>query len=457
MYISDIVRRSGRNLRQAKARTILTALAIGVGAFALTLTLAASNGAKTFVNGVISENFDPAELIVAKDDSLFNGVDSSTPQEYDDSFGDGLSDAGAAVQVKRLDEADIEAISKLEGVENVRLEIVINLLYLSGPSGKKYVGTLQAENPFQKIELLAGSRPNPLSNKQLLLPEGFLSALGFKDANDAIGKEITLAVTKTPDITQTIQDLQQGAITVNDLLATPSENSLVENRFTIVGVMKKPSTPQPGTELYLYGGEQDVKEMQEINTKGTENFRKYPNAYARIKDGENDQKILAAQETIKQAGYASFSVEDTQKFLNQAINVLQGIVATFSLIAVIASLFGVINTMYISVLQRTREIGLMKALGMRKRDVSRLFRFEAAWIGFLGGTIGSMLAVLLGKLLNPTISEKLSLAPGKELLEFHFSQIALLIVGLMLVAVFAGLFPARKAAKLDPIEALRNE
>jgi putative ABC transport system permease protein len=61
----------------------------------------------------------------------------------------------------------------------------------------------------------------------------------------------------------------------------------------------------------------------------------------------------------------------------------------FGILALIASVFGIINTQYISVLERTREIGLMKALGMRGRHVSRLFQYEAAWIGFLGGTLGA--------------------------------------------------------------------
>ncbi len=220
--------------------------------------------------------------------------------------------------------------------------------------------------------------------------------------------------------------------------------------------MKKQTIAQPGTELYLYGGEQDLRVLQEINTKGTADYRKYLTVNARVKNGEDEAQLQAVQGRIEDVGYASFSAADTQAFLNQAINVLQGIVVAFSLIAVFASIFGVINTMYISVLQRTREIGLMKALGMRKRDVSRLFRFEAAWIGFLGGTIGAVLAILLGMVLNPWITKQLDLGTI-ELLQFNFMQITILVVALMLVAVFAGLFPARKAAKLDPIEALRTE
>ncbi len=147
---------------------------------------------------------------------------------------------------------------------------------------------------------------------------------------------------------------------------------------------------------------------------------------------------------------------DTQKTLTQIITVLQGIVLVFGLIAVVASVFGVVNTMYISVLQRTREIGLMKALGMHKNDISSLFRYEAALLGFLGGILGSGVAVALGILLNPVLSKQLGLG-NESLLDFRFPQIAMLVLALVIVAILAGLLPARKAAGLDPIAALRTE
>lgn len=454
MKITDIARRSGRNLRQAKARTLLTALAIGVGAFALTLTLAASNGAESFVNKVISDNFDPAELIVARDETVLGRGDTSKPKEYDENFGVSTAGRGAATQVKQLTEQDVDKIRTYSTVEQVREGVTVNLQYITAQNAKKFVGSAEGFSPAQNPEVTAGKIQKPLGSRHILLPEAYVSALGFKSADAAIGKNVTLAVRKSIDP----RTLATSGVAPDDSegIAKLAEQSIVETEFVVSAVLKKPTTSQPGTELYMYISNDSAKELNDIINEGTPQYRKYTFAYVRVKDGQDNAKLKAVQAQLKNDGFTSQSVEETQKFLTQIIDVLKGIVVAFGIIAVIASVFGVVNTMYISVLQRTREIGLMKALGIRRRDISRLFRFEAAWIGFLGGAMGALLAFAVGTLLNPWITDKLDLG-NQELLIFDFTQIAFLIVALVLVAIFAGLLPARKAAKLDPIEALRTE
>ena len=456
MRLSDTLLRSGRNLRQAKARTLLTALAIGVGAFALTLTLAASNGAQGFVNKIIADNFDPSELIVTKDNSLFGKTDTSKPQVYDDSYVATTSRAGATTQVKQLTNDDITKIQAIKGVEEVRKDLSISLQYITRPGQKKYIGTVNAFSPSQNPDLVAGKLVKPLKNDSILVPEAFVSALGFKNDNQAVGQELTLAVRKPFDQAILEQALQQGGAVNDAKLQQLDQQSTYTKTFTIAAVLKKPTTVQPGTELDMYINAADADTLNDVATQGTASYHRYTIVYARINNGKDKAVLKAAQQRITKAGYSTQSVEDTEAFLTQIITVLRGIVAAFGAIAVIASVFGVVNTMYISVLQRTREIGLMKALGMPKRDVGRLFKVEAAWIGFLGGALGSLLAFAVGTALNPWITKKLDFG-GQRLLIFRLPQVVVLIVALMLVAIFAGLLPARKAAKLDPIEALRTE
>ena len=162
------------------------------------------------------------------------------------------------------------------------------------------------------------------------------------------------------------------------------------------------------------------------------------------------------QDIIASGEFEAMTFAEMRTSIMQVVNIVQYGLMGFGLLAIIASVFGIINTQYISVLERTQQIGLMKALGTRSRDIARLFRYEAAWIGFLGGVIGVVLAFLVS-LLNPVINEALKLEDGTALLQLDWISSIVLILGLMLVAVASGYFPSRKAAKLDPIEALRTE
>lgn len=459
MYILDIARRSGRSLLSAKTRTILTAFAIAVGTFALTLTLGASNGAQNYADTIVRDNFDPSELIVTNDDTIFNRADTTKPQEYDASFGSLTKPSGAATQVRQLTDSDLTRLKGISGVASVRPDFSVNLQYITRDGQRKYVGIVQAYNSYKNPDLLAGSIPANLPDKSLILPEGFLSSLGFANAQQAIGQTVRLAIHKQADQSTLLSTLAQGgqagiAAANNQLNAA---NQPTEEKFTIAAVTKKPSAVvQPGTELYLYTNSDEAIRLNDITTQGTADYHKYLTAYVKVTNG-TDQKVLqGVKSSIQKAGYNAQSVQDTEKILTQIITVLQGIVSVFGLIAVVASVFGVVNTMYISVLQRTREIGLMKALGMHKKDITRLFRLEAAFIGLLGGGLGSAIAVVAGTLLNPWISDKLGLG-GQHLLDFKAIQIVLLILALMVVATLAGLLPARKASRLDPIEALRTE
>lgn len=456
MQLRDVIRRALRSLLSAKTRTLLTALAIAVGTFALTLTLGASNGAQSYVNKIINDNFDPSALLVSKEKDLFGSGDSSQPKEYNQSFGSVLSVNGSQKQVLQLNDTDVATIRAVPGVEQIQTSDSVSIQYVTRPGLRKYVATLQTLSPMRKPELLAGSLAKPLANNEIILPEGFLVSLGFSKPADAIGKTVTISVQKQVSqsaISAALSSFLNG--NSNGAPNAPTPDS-TQAEYNVVAVSKKPTAILSTTELYIYANNSETSRLNDYITAGTASYHKYLTAQVIVKDGADVTKLHVTQNKIKALGYGAQSVQDTQKFLSQIITVLQGIVTAFGFIAVVASLFGIVNTMYISVLQRTREIGLMKALGMRKKDITKLFRFEAALLGLLGGLLGSLAAVILGTALNPFIASKLGLG-SQHLLIFKLKQIIVLALILIVVATIAGLLPARKASRLNPIEALRTE
>lgn len=461
MYFSDIVKRSGRSLKSSKMRTILTALAISVGAFTLSITLAASNGLHDYTSKLINNNFDQSELLVGRDKSVGSGnALTSSPQEYDPSVSAVAIGAKGSVQIKKITEADAESLRKESYVSQVRESYQININYVTRDGQKKYTGSAQAYNPSQKPELSSGATPvsGDIPAGGILLPNDYVSLLGFSSAAAAIGQTIKVDVSQ-PFSAESLQALLSAKQTAAQLAASAAELKPKEQIFSfrIVAVTKKTATSIAVGVEPIRISSSDARTVYDFSAKGTSDYNKFVYLSVSVKDGKDQAKLVAAQKDLEQQGYFTQSSKDLEKTITQFVNILTIMVGVFGLITVIASVFGIVNTQYISVLERTREIGLMKALGISRSEISYLFMLEATWIGFLGGAIGAIAGTLLGLALNPTLTSKLDLGAGNSLLIYRPLQMLGLVVALMLVATIAGLLPSRKAAKLDPIEALRTE
>lgn len=455
----DIIRRAGRSLRQAKTRTLLTSLAIAVGAFTLTVSLAAGEGSRQYADKLIGSNVNPRAFFIVKDKNLFGGgASQSGVREYDPDTT--TTRTGAAI--KQLTQSDIDKLKSRSDIEQVEPIYQINTKYFTVQgSDTKLTTDINRYDSSIINQTAAGSLPglgNQINDNDIVMPENFADIFVdkkiVKNRDDIVGKNLVITIQKpvaqpTPEQIKAALTSQNAAAAIAKLTGGETE----QLTFKVRALIKQSSTTlNPISAMQV--APQRAQEIYEYTTQGTSQFQKYTGVTALAKQGYVPEDI---KKSLEAAGYPSQTARDLQNLLFTIVNTLQGIVIGFGVLALFVSVFGIINTQYISVLERTQQIGLMKALGMRNKDIAKLFRYEAAWIGFLGGIIGSTSAVVLGVILNPWITKQLSLGDGNSLLIFQPLPVVLLIIILMLIAVVAGYFPARKAAKLDPIEALRTE
>lgn len=425
MKATDIIRRAGKNLRQAKARTVLTSLAIGVGAFTIALAMAAGNGGRDYLDTMIGALGSMRNInVMAKQDA--SAQSDNKPRKV----GEQTQAAANSLGFRELTVADRTKIEKIEGVERVMPTFNLSAKSVTANGSDEYEADVQSQSDDSSIELTAGSLGDNYEIKpgQVVLPHVFVEAFGFKNTEAALGKTVNIAF-----------DDATGKTFVR--------------KFTIVAVDKEPASP-----LAFYTNQFRISNSDGEAIAKAQRPEGAPETFfgfmVRVKEGADPNTV---RDAINAAGnYEAQTFAEMRSSVMQVVNIVQYGLMGFGALAIIASIFGIINTQYISVLERTQQIGLMKALGARRKDVSRLFRYEAAWIGFLGGAIGVVLAFLV-TLLNPVITKALELEEGTRLLQMDWVMSGILIVGLMLIAILSGYFPARKAAKLDPIEALRTE
>ncbi len=451
MKTTDIIRRAGRNLRRAKMRTLLTSIAIAVGGFAIMASLMAGEGARQYIDRLISSNIDAKAVFIVKDKRLI-GVQSGQQADLREYNPDSINRYGN--DYKALTQKDIDKLAARTDLEKVRPVYQLQPKYVSFATkkDKKYSSDVSVFDGALAAEVVAGKqlgKGTELAPGEAVIPESYAETLGQSPAQ-MVGKQLTVTVVQMP---QKIDEAtlgqvfaEKGQAGVNELI----NGKELHKTFTIAAVTRK-SADQTQAMRGIGINAKVARELSDYSTKGTSQYQKYMSATAVAK-----QDAEAAKKSLERDGYAAATAKDLQQTLFRFVDILQGVVLGFGALALIVSIFGIVNTQYISVLERTQQIGLMKALGASRRDIGRLFRYEAAWVGLLGGALGVLGAWGAGIALNPVISEKLGFGDHK-LLVFVPEHAAAVVAGLMLVAIIAGWLPSRKAAKLDPIEALRTE
>jgi len=405
MEKSEYFKIAFRNLKTRSLRSWLTILGIVIGVFLIVTLLSLSEGLKATITKQLRAMGGDMIMIMPGDESNML-----------------MSFIGGT----KIEKEDMEAIKKTEGVDKVlsmsysgvvmRYKEEAKTVLLTGQPWKEAIDILQR---FQGWSLSSGRWP--ISGKNEVI----------------IGQ-------------------QTASKTFEEKVKVNTEITIKGRKFEVVGILNSLGSKTDDSAVYV-----DMSIYQNLTgeKKGSAQA-----AMVKIEEGASVNKVAEnikenLQETEKRrAGVAAsnFLVITSEKMSGIAgsvLGVIQFVIVIFASIAIVVGGIGITNTMFTSVRERTREIGIMKAIGAKNSTVLLIFLIESGIIGFGGGIGGTALGVLFAKIIerygqvHPIFYFSASITPGLIIFGLLFS---------FLVGGLAGFFPARRAAKLKPVEALRR-
>ncbi|MFF0944915.1 ABC transporter permease [Kocuria sp. CPCC 205300] len=426
MRPADLVSSAVTSTWRGRLRTILTVLAVFIGAFALTLTSGMGIGVNRYIDDTVAAFGAANSLYVQKSQPLLEMSAGTGPRTYDP---DSTQIAtGFGVSFEGLSSEDISTIEGVDGVASVEPVYNVAPSHLVSAEGERFQLTLGIPVDGEGLQMVAG-RTAAEGADEIAVPDSWVADLGFASADEAVGGTVEVVMTNLAEETRAYEATVSGV-----------------TQASLAGVAMNPIPSTSFNErLYAYqvsGAAQPV-----------------PASYIMARAVMDDPaQAPAVQARLEEAGMIGSTVEDQLGMFRAVIDAVVWILNACAVIALLAASLGIINTLLMSVQERTRQIGLMKALGMSGPKVFGLFSLEAVFIGLLGALIGATTGVVGGTWLSGVLAEGLlSGLPGLSLFTFRAPTVALIVVAVMAIAFLAGTIPAARAARKDPITALRHE
>jgi len=394
-----------RNLKTRSLRSWLTILGIVIGIFLIISLLSLSEGIKKAINQQLETmGGDMIMVMPGSEENLM----------------------GMMMGGEVLEREDIMAIEKTKGVENVlimsyrgivvRYKEEAKMVFLTGLPWDQGLEILEK---FQGWSLSEGRWPVPGKREVI------------------VGK-------------QWVIDIFKEKVRVDE------EIVMKGRKFKVIGILNSLGNKSDDSNIYL-----DIGLYQDLTGEKRGSARM---AMVKIEEGLSaDEVAKDIKDSLQKTGKrrfggdtADFAVVTSEKIMgitNNVLGIIQSAIIFFASIAILVGGIGITNTMFTSIRERTREIGVMKAIGAKNSTVLTIFLIEAGIIGLVGGAGGIILGIICAKIIelysqaNPLFYFSVSVSPGLILFGLAFS---------LLVGCFAGFLPARQAAKLKPVEALRR-
>lgn len=380
------------NMKKKLARNVLVSIGASIGIMSVVVMLSLGEGVKSYIKDRMNENVNPLTIEVSK---------AIERDEYRP-FYEG---------VKTFSEEDIQELSNVDNL--YKIEKVFNSMMSNSRiniDDKNYNIQMFStiNNNFVESDLLEGSLPG----EDEIILNVMISDLIDEDYSKAIGKKVKVYFVE--------------------------ESKMLEKEFTISGISEN--------SYQIYFNYDDIESLYLDN-----NLEFNPNSVVLTMNSE--EVVEETKSILEDMGYSPSIQEQMLGIFNEMLDVITYVLAGIAAISLFVSAIMILVVLYISVVERTNEIGVLKAIGARRKDIKRIFVSEAFLIGLTSGIIGILFAYLINIVVNMYTNNLFEVDVAKITPQFILFGISISI----LISVFSGLWPASRAAKLDPIESLRHE